>query len=40
MSTVFRWGNLEKGDRLEVLGQDVKVILKWIIESVGEGGPV
>jgi len=40
MRIVFRWGNLEKGEGLEVIGLNARVILKWISDRVGEGGPV
>jgi hypothetical protein len=40
MRTVFRWGNLEKGDRLEVIGLDARIILKLISDGIGESGLV
>ena len=33
MHTGFEWGNLRKGDHLEDLGVDGRIILKWILEK-------
>jgi hypothetical protein len=33
-------GKSGKGDRLEVIGLDARVMLKWMNDKVGEGEPV
>jgi hypothetical protein len=30
--TGIRWGSLSKGDHLEYLGTDARIIFKWIIK--------
>jgi len=40
MRTVCRRGNLEKGDRLEIIDLHARIILKWLNDGVGEGGLV
>jgi len=32
----FWWRNLREGDHLEYLGIDVRMILKWILNKLGE----
>jgi hypothetical protein len=36
----FWWEKIEEWDQLEVLGVDLKIILKWIISKLGGGGDV
>ena len=36
MHTEIWWGNLREGDHLEHVGEDERIILKWIFEKWDE----
>jgi hypothetical protein len=38
MHTGFWWGDLRKGDHLEVQGVDGRITLKWIFKKWDGGG--